>query len=164
MSASLIVDLDPATVHLPSINVVNAFPCSGAVIGDIVDMKEANTFTNVYYVHSITQSGLLRLAIQTSDATTSGSFTDPTSGLARFPTNIQSGGLIWINSGTTTLKSGDIGFAAFQRPHRYMRINALSGDFFQAVLGAGAIGQRRTTISGPGFTWSPQSGNQVINV
>lgn len=162
MAASLIVDLGPAAVHLPSINVVNAFPCSGAVIGDVVDMKEANTFTNMYFVHSITQSGLLRLAIQTSDATTSGSFTDPTSGLARFPTNIQSGGLVWINSGTTTLKSGDLDFVGFQRPHRYARVIALSGDFFQAVLGAGFVGQRRTTISGAGFTYSPQSG--VVNV
>lgn len=60
--------------------------------------------------------------------------------------------------------SGGMGFAAFQRPHRYVRVNLLSNATVAPVsVTAGVLSQRRTTGSGGGFTHSPQ-GASVINV
>lgn len=160
MSASYVVDLGNTTVSAPSIVNVNAFPCSGAVVGNPVDLLLANTMTNLSVVGGLSQSGALRVRVQTSDATTSGTFTDPTSGLAQLPTSFSSGGILFINSGGAGLRSGFQTFAGFQRPHRYARAIALSGDFWQAPLSVGFIGQAKTTFpgSGGGFTYSPGSG------
>ena len=117
--------------------------------------------------------------MQTAAATTSGSFTDPTSGLPVFPTPFVSGGLLVIGSGAWAA-AGDVGgifgsgvsgqnvlsgffaAAAFQRPHRYARVNTLAGFMDWCTPQAGFIGQRPTVGSGQGFSYSPGSG--TINV
>lgn len=166
MSANLVVDLFNTTQMTPSIVCSSGgngtYVCSGAIIGNTVDLLYANTFCNLFISTGISQSGLLRVGVQTSDATTSGSFTDPTSGLPQLPTSFQSGGLIWFNSGGG-LVSGAYTAAGFQRPHRYARCIALSGDFFNGPIQAGFVSQLKTTGSGGGYTWVPQSGT-TLNV
>ena len=167
MAAFLIGDFFNAAQALPSIvgdpvaSGVGPNPCSGAIIGAAVDMLLSDTYTSLFVAGGRTLSGLMRVGIQTSDATTSGSFTDPTSGLAALPGAFQSGGLLWINSGGG-LFSGFLTGASFQRPHRYARAVVLSGDFYSAPMQIGFFAQLRTTGSGQGFTYSPSSG--TINV
>lgn len=162
MSASLLVDLGNTTQQTPTIVAVNAFPCSGAVVGNVVDLLNANTYCNLQVNGSVSQSGQLRIKVQTADATTSGDFTDPTSGLSVFPTAFESGGIFRINSGGGPLISGFAQSAAFIRNARYARAIALSGDFWQANLAVNFISQLKTTGSGGGFTFSPTSG--TVNV
>ena len=175
-SASHVVDIgngcgyDPSVVCAATIS-----PASGTIVGQIVDLLNDNAFTNLYVAGGPT-SGPLAVLVQTSDATTSGSFTDPTSGLPQFPTAFSSGGLFWVNSGLYSsgidpwssivnnaplFCSGGVQFAAFQRVGRYVRAIALSGAFDQPMT-AGFISQRKTTGSGGGFTYSPSSGS--VNV
>lgn len=178
MSANLLVDLgstaDPA-ISIASAVGVGGTPASGVIIGAIADLLNANTFCNVFVAGGAT-SGPLGIQVQCSDTTTSGSFTDPTSGLAQLPTSFSSGGILWVNSGlwasgnlppspgvdnAPIYCSGAIMFGAFQRPQRYARLIALSGTFTANVM-AGFISNLKTTGSGAGFTFSPGSG--VVNV
>lgn len=161
MSANLIVDLGHTADMRPSIVNALIFPASGAVIGNPVDLKDANTVCNLFVAGDLAQSGRLRVAVQTSESTASGSFTDPTSGLAQMPGEFSSGGVYWINSGAG-LYSGFFDATFFQRPNRYARVNVLSGDFWTGELTAGFISQKRTTGSGAGYSYQPGSG--TVNV
>lgn len=190
MSANLIVDLGgtvQSTPSLPSSAVaadggiaITSGGCisslSGVLIGDIVDLNNTNTFCQVYVAGKGFGSGPLMIGVQTSTSTASGTFTDPTSGLAQLPTSFQSGGYLVIGSGLggspgifgsgqsgSYLLSGFMAFAAFQRPGRYARLFVGSG-FFDGTLQAGFVSQLRTTGSGGGFSWLPQSGGNQINV
>lgn len=165
MSASLLVDLNATTLDVVSIATASGggtLPASGAIVGNAVDMITAGTFTNLFVAAGLSQSGALRVAVQTSDSTTSGTFTDPTSGLAQLPTWFQSGGVIWINSGGAGLSSGNFYCAGFLNPNRYARAIILSGDFYNGPTSVGFINNYRVTGSGGGYTLSPTSG--VVNV
>ena len=184
MSANLIVDLGNTTLSYPSLNgnqnQAAVVPTSGyfggmsgVVVGQSVDLLHANTFCNVYVAGcAVNISGALIIGIQTSDTDVSGNFTDPTSGLAQLPTVVQSGGNIWINSGSNGgiygsgtsgqfVQSGFCAFAGFQRVGRFARLLFNSG-FFIGPLQAGFISQLKTTGSGGGFTYAPTSG--TVNV
>lgn len=180
MSANLLVDIGATGDFATSIGSaagVASTPASGEIIGQIVDLLPSNTYTNVF-VAGGPNSGQLGIQIQTSDSTTSGSFTDPTSGLpaGALPSFLVSGGIMWVNSGlwasgytpTTSVInnapnfcSGGVAFGAFQRPHRYARLIALSGGFTAPVM-AGFVSQLKVTGSGGGFSYSPGSG--TVNV
>ena len=181
MSANLLVDLgNTCQLGFGALS-APAFAASAAGIGQIQDMINADTFTNVMIQgvpNAAGSSGQLRVFVQTSDGTTSGSFTDPTSGFNVFPTVFESGGIIRINSGGLggtngqgtfgdfisghAFLSGFVEAGGFLRPHRYARIGYLSGDFYYGTLALTLVGQLRTTGSGGGFTFSPTSG--VVNV
>lgn len=180
MSASLLVDLGNTCLMDLTINPylagsatsgTLAFPRSGAIIGDTVDMLLANTYTNMFVAGTATfASGQLRIAVQTAPSDVSGQFTDPTSGLAAFPTSFESGGILRLNSGGLggglfgpfvsgqSLYSGFVAAGAFQRPNRFVRAIAISGETYCGPLAVGFIGQLKTTGSGAGFTMSPSSG------
>lgn len=152
-------------------------------VGRIVDLLGAHINTNLFVAGTV-QSGPLQLYVQTSDSTTSGSFTDPTSGLptGAFPVQgrIVSGGIFYANSGLYAsgysspdfnlgtgggpLTSGGFALASFQRPHRYARVVLQSGNAVGAasIIAAGFIGQKVQGVSGGGYTLSPGSG--TINV
>lgn len=175
-SANLVVDLANTVDYFPSLVVV-----SGAGVGQIVDLLNANAHCNVF-VAGVANSGSVPFLLQTSDTTNSGDFTDPTSGLpanvfTSFGNKIASGGIFHANSGlyasgnsspcqaavtgVPLFQSGNIDFAAFQRPHRYARLNTLSGN--AALLTAGFVSQKKTTGSGAGYSQSPQAA-AAINV
>lgn len=148
---------------------------SGGIVGQSVDMLHSDTFCNLMVAgQALNTSGQLRIAVQTSDSDTSGNYTDPTSGLAVMPTSFQSGGILWLNSGGAgsgtigggisgnAMQSGFVQFAAFQRPGRFARAVALSGDFFVGPLMVGFVAQNKTTGSGGGYTLAPSSG--TVNV
>lgn len=171
-AAGLAVDLAQSCDFFPSVVVL-----SGASVGSIVDLLHANTHTQVV-VMGVQLSGPTPFLIQTSDGITSGSFTDPTSGLTGFPLygGVVSGGIFWTNSGLRAsgnqaglhnqtnnaplFASGGIAFTSFQRPHRYARLMTLSGD--AAILTGGFLGQKKTTGSGGGFTFAPGSGSVSV--
>jgi hypothetical protein len=187
MSANLIVDLGNTAQTGVSINstqqpslasgALYISVASGAVVGNSLNFQNADTFCNLHVtgVPSFA-SGQLRIAVQTAGADTSGSYTDPTSGLATFPTSFQSGGILILNSGG--LLGGVLGanvsgqffysgfgvFAGFQRPQagQFVRAVALSGDFFAGALSVEFVSQYRTTGSGGGFSYAPGSG--TVNV
>lgn len=183
MSANLVVDLGATTIAAQSLpagttglTLSGQFAgLSGVVVGGIVDLRNADTYCNIY-VNGITTlaSGVLIVAVQTADAVTSGSFTDPMSGLAADdrPSRWASGGNLILGSGVTAapstglwgsaisgynMQSGFMAFAAFQRPHRYARLVAQSG-FYLGTLSAGFVSQERTVGSGGGYTTLPGSG------
>lgn len=178
MSASLAVDLGFTCDYRPSVSLaVPVSPASGTVVGQIVDLQNADTFCNIFCAGG-PASGVIEVRVQTSDGTTSGSFTDPTSGLPRtaLPSFIASGGVMFVNSGlhssgNSSLSSpvdnaplfcsGGTQYGAFQRPHRYARLLVMSGAFPESVQ-AGFISNKRTVGSGGGFTYSPGSG--TVNV
>lgn len=193
MSANLAVDLGKTCLARPSFpsaavaadggiaissgGVVSSL--SGVMIGDIVDLRDADTYCNVWAAGRTLGSGPLLLQVQDSNATTSGSFTDPTSGLTQFPTPFVSGGILVIGSGAWAA-AGDVGgifgsgvsgqntlsgffaIAAFQRVGRYARVNMLSGFMDWANCQAGFISQFRTTGSGAGYSYSPGSGTLSV--
>ncbi len=191
MSASYAVDLGSTLQSMPSLPSAavaadggmailsggGISSLSGVLIGDIVDMLNSDTYCNVYVAGRSIGSGPLIIGVQTSDSTASGTFTDPTSGLAAIQAPFQSGGNLIIGSGDWTagwggifgsgisgqvVLSGFMAIGAFQRPQRYARLIVNSG--FMDVVGfqAGFMSQLRTTGSGAGFTYSPSSG--VLNV
>ncbi len=175
-SAGLILDLAAQGDYRLSLTSVSG---AGAAVGEIVDLLHANTYTNVWAVGQLGASGSTSYQIQTSDSTVSGTFTDPTSGLARYPQFLVSGGIFVVNSGlwvsgnqslsapvnnAPMFCSGGIQFAALLRPDgagRYARIFMLSGAFPNPVA-AGFIAHKKTTGSGGGFSFSPQTGS--VNV
>ena len=185
MSANLIVDIGNTCYAYRSLVTTAAFWQSGIIVGDVVDMLHANTFTNLALFGALTgnnpNSGQIRVGVQTADTTNSGDFTDPTSGMAAFPTVFESGGIVRLNSGSVGVPAGQQGtfgafisghaiqsgfteFAGFQRPGRYARIISVSGplDFYQGPLILAFVSQLKTTGSGGGFTLAPSSG--VVNV
>lgn len=164
MSANLIVDLGGSVALIPSVvpaNGVGSSPASGIIVGAPVDLLYANTYCNMLVNIGPNLSGGFKVLVQTSDATTSGSFTDPTSGLAQLPTSFSSGGVFAI-SGIGSPASGLMVSAAFQRPQRYARAVVMSGDQANAPVSVGFISQLKTTGSGGGF--SPQPGSGTVNV
>jgi hypothetical protein len=177
MSANLIVDLGGTALMGVSIGPlagVGGTPASGIIVGQPLDFNNANTFCNVVAAGTGT-SGLFRVMVQTSDTNTSGSFTDPTSGLAQLPTSFLSGGILIVGSGSLgfasgvplsgNMSSGGMQAAAFQRPHQYVRAIVMSGNANNHPVTVAFVSQLRTTGSGPGFTWAPQnSGSNTINV
>lgn len=124
------VDLGNTAYFVPSITVEPTSPSSGvvvgvsgkAVVGQWIDMRNADTFCNVY-ISMGACSGPMLVAVQTAEgpydvpltgnsfsgnifsggAPASGSFTDPTSGLAQLPTWFSSGGILVLNSGLFTV-------------------------------------------------------------
>ena len=177
LSANLVVDLANTTDYRTSLMIGSG---SNTLIGEIVDLLHADTYCNLFVAGGAGGgSGAIQLQVQTSDATTSGSFTDPTSGLASMPGGsggIASGGNFYANSGLWSsgnysysspcsgaplFCSGGIQFAAFQRPGRYARLLNVSGPYTGAIT-AGFISQKKVTGSGPGYSFSPSSG--AINV
>lgn len=181
-SANLVVDLGGAADSHFSIGIGGAgsgliYAASGAVVGLIADMLNSDTYCNLSLAGTaVFTSGQLRVAVQTSDTTTSGDFYNPTSGLAAadLPTVFASGGIVWLNSGQAgggvfgaqvsgqSIQSGFMAFAGFQRNRRYARAIVMSGDFYAGTLTAAFVSQRKTTGSGGGFSFSPSSGS--VNV
>lgn len=127
MSAGLTLDLGNTTQFVPSLvtgQVINSgasFGLSGPIIGQWVDMRNCDTLCNVYVTAGPT-SGPIGIQVQcaagpfdiplvnnsfsgnvfSGGAPLSGSFTDPTAGLAQLPSWFSSGGILWINSGLVT--------------------------------------------------------------
>ena len=200
--ASYLVDLGNTTylgtsLHTPNQGGVGSSGqfcgLSGVQVGDIVDMINANSFTNLLVtgVDGLI-SGPLQIAVQTSDTTTSGDFTDPTSGMAPNGTNIanplptafQSGGMIWLNSGGgpaaargglfgaftsgQAIASGFAVAAGFLRPHRYARAIFISGSAaapaneYVGILTVGFCAQLKTTGSGGGYFTTSGIGAPVV--
>ena len=176
-SANLVVDVGGTCQTYPSLPSQSGgvtLSASGAIIGNPVDMLHSDTFCNVGLNGILTLgSGSLRVQVQTSDAVASGTFTDPTSGLAQLPTSFLSGGIIVLNSGDSVggltgpavsgqyIQSGFSFFAGFQRPQRYARLNVISGLFGGPLIGI-FLSQYKTTGSGGGFTLSPGSGTVSV--
>ena len=174
MSANLLVDAANTCDYF--VSVPNTTSGAAEVVGGIVDLLGANTYCNVWAAG--VGSGFARYLIQTSETTTSGSFTDPTSGLAQMPVNIVSGGVFIVNSGLWSsgwsspappvdnapmFCSGGIQFGAFQRPHRYARLILVSGVAHTNLnTTAGFMSNKKVTGFGGGFTFSPLSG--TVNV
>lgn len=184
--ASYLVDLGQTTDFRASVVSLSG---QSTAVGDIVDLLHANTLTQVWLTATAV-SGPLPVLIQTSDATTSGTFTDPTSGLfttasvgsQQFTIGMASGGIFWANSGLylsgisspaskldggALLCSGGIVFAAFQRPHRYARLIVTSGNatIGNAILAAGFLAQKKLTGSSGtagGYSYSPGSGTPSV--
>ena len=139
-------------------------------------MVNADSYCNMVVQGTLSSGdGPLRIAVQTSDTDVSGSYTDPTSGMANLPTVFQSGGVMWINSGTDggvfgPVVSGQNSYSGFVAAGAFIR----NGVFARAViLSGGAVGtvfhgtvafisQLRETGSGGGFTFSPLGGS--VNV
>lgn len=156
------------------------FAASGGTIGKTVDLLNADGYCNVLgLAMPVTTSGQLRLQVQVGDAATSGSLTDPTSGLpaAALPQGFSSGGIIFVSSGGGGGQSGGVlngavsgqyiasgvGFAAgFIRIGRYARVNVVSGDFYNGSLAVALVSQYKTTGSGAGFSLSPGSGSVSV--
>lgn len=190
-SANLIVDIQNTAIYGPSLFSTNASPggqqaaavnpsgilcgLSGIAIGAPIDLLHADTYCNIYIAGQDLASGPLIIGVQTSDSDVSGTYTDPTSGLAQFPTTFSSGGNLILGSGATGytpgtwgagtsgqfLLSGFTAFAAFQRLGRFARLIFNSG-FYLGPLQAGFISNMRTTGSGGGYTPAPSSGG--VNV
>jgi hypothetical protein len=173
VSANLVVDLGATCDYRASVSVGSG---SDFAVGQIVDLLGANTMCQLYVAGALFGSGAIEVRVQTSDSVTSGTFTDPTSGLAALPTTLVSGGVFFANSGlwasgysslsapvnnAPLFCSGGIQFAAFQRPHRYARLVYNSGVYLNPIT-AGFISNKKTTGSGAGFTYAPGSGS--VNV
>jgi hypothetical protein len=139
--AQQIVDLGSRAQFVPSI--VGASPSSGTLVGFPVDMKDADSYCNVWVV-TTSCSGPFQIQVQTTDTLSgllvsgggvvSGAFTDPTSGLASvsvgttFPTWFQSGAILTINSGLWPTIGGGMAQSAVSG-------FPLSGGVTQAYMG-----------------------------
>ena len=175
MSANLIVDIGNTCEYRTSVSVGSG---SDLVVGQIVDLQNADTNCQVWVAGGLGGSGVVEVRVQTAEATTSGSFTDPTSGLAANdrPGFFSSGGAFFANSGlhgsgnsflssvvnnAPFFCSGGIQFTHFQRPHRYARLILVSG-VYPATITAGFLSNKLTTGSGGGFTYAPGSGTVSV--
>lgn len=139
-------------------------------MGSIVDLTQCNAMCNLYVAGRALGSGPLVVGVQCSDSTTSGSFTDPTSGLSQLPTWFSSGGFIIIGSGPdpagvrgsgvsgSMIQSGFLALAGFQRTGQFARVIVASGFMDVTCPQAGFMSQLRTTGSGGGFSLAPSSG------
>lgn len=178
MSASTVVDLGNVVQHqqlsVSAVNGVGGTPASGTIVGAVVDMLHANNYCNLVVVGG-PSSGILRVQVQTSDSTLSGTFVDPTSGLPNLPGAFQSGGILIVNSGlwasgspqgpkvnnAPLFCSGGCQVAGFQRNGQYVRAIALSGTF-DGPVSVGFMSQLKLIGSGTGFTYSPASGTVSV--
>lgn len=168
MSASTTIDLNGTTLNGQSVGTaagVGGTPASGVIVGVGLDFTMANGYCNLWAAGGPSLSGVYRVAVQCAAANTSGSYTDPTSGLANFPSQFQSGGILIVNSGaglsgSTFLSGGPFEFSAFLRPagQPWVRAVVLSGDQFNAPVNAGFVEQGAFTGSGQGYTFLPGSG------
>ena len=173
MSAGLVVDLFGSAQMVPSVIVGSG---SDLLVGNIVDLAACgDEATNIFVAAGIGGSGAIEVRVQCSDSTTSGTFTDPTSGKptsAFFANGVLSGGILIANSGlwnsgynqpcapinnAPMFCSGGVYGAMFQRGQRYARLLYVSGPFPGAII-AGFAEQKLVTGSGPGYATSPQSG------
>ncbi len=152
---------------------------SNTAVGRIIDLLGADT-NCIGWVAATALSGLAPIFIQTADVTTSGTFSDPTSGLwegGGLPDGVASGGIFWANSGLYAsgynspssplndgplMCSGGIQFFHFQKPHRYARLNLSGGAIGAEILMAGFISQKKVTGSGHGFSFLPGSGSLSV--
>lgn len=110
MGAGLVVDIGQTCQFHPSIVQTVS---GGVIVGLPIDLKNSDTLCNVF-VAAGAGSGPVGVQVQTSDVAsgfiasgaglpTSGSFTDPTSGLSGLSVGLlNSGGILWINSGLVT--------------------------------------------------------------
>lgn len=180
MGASYLVDLGNTTQLGLTIGLGGAgsglvYSASGAVIGQTFYMGNADSVCNVLIAgNEVFGSGQLRVQVQCADTDTSGSYTDPTSGLAQLPSWMSSGGIFILNSGGTgngtigafvsghAIQSGFAEAGFFQRVGLFARANVLSGDFYAGPLTVTLVSQDRTTGSGGGFSYQPGSG--TVNV
>lgn len=178
--ASLLVDLENTTQQWASIALadgVGNVPASGVIVGNIIDMKDADTNCNMQ-VNAGPCSGPFFVKVQNSDAVTSGSFTDPTSGYAVMPSQFLSGGRLCVNSGLVAsggpqgtfidsaplMCSGGVYAGSFQRVGRFTRAIIESGSTIAQHVSVNFISQLIATGSGGGYSISPQSGGTGINV
>jgi len=184
VSASLIVDLGNTAnmgnvQSLPGPVVISPSGqlcgLSGLLVGASIDLLHADTFCNLVVAGTpVLVSGPLVIGVQCSDVDTSGTFTDPTSGLAQLPTIFSSGGFVILGSGSSggifgppvsgqCMMSGFFQAAGFQRPQRFVRatFGGLT-SFFVGDLNVGFISQRLTTGSGGGTTQLPGSGTPFV--
>lgn len=147
---------------------------SGVIVGDMIDLKDVDTSTQVYFSYGNNTSGNVTFAVQESDDTTSGNFVAIT---------VASGESIWLSGGRTGINSsglqvgqpggqflagvgrvsGDILFGYFQRTKRYARIIQESGTVgWGAPVNAGFIAQKIQTGSGFGYSLQPSSGTASV--
>lgn len=118
MSANLVVDLaNTCQFHPSAITTVSA--ASGVVVGLPIDLKNSDTLCNLFVAVLGAGSGPIGIQVQTSDVAsgnpmsggglpTSGSFTDPLSGLpeAAYPPSFNSGAILFLNSGLFRMPGG----------------------------------------------------------
>ena len=157
------IDLTNEFTVLPSIQdtagTFSGTPASGEIVGMIADLRDSDMLTHAIISFQGGTSGQFKIQVQTAADTNSGSFTDPTSGLQRMPTNLLSGGIIVVNSGNNQ-PSGGMFFGGFFRPadHRYCRGRLLSGDVNNGLVNVSMGAWSKRTGSGAGYTFSPSSG------
>jgi hypothetical protein len=128
-----------------------------------VDLLYANIACQLQVDVGPSISGQCRVMIQSSDTTTSGNFTDPTSGLSKMPGQFLSGGILVVNSGNVWA-SGGTQFSLFQRPGRYVRGIVMSGDQNNAPVTVKFLSNLKTTGSGGGASQSPANATFTVNV
>jgi len=160
MSAGIDLAITFTTVgSITAANGVGSSPASGEIVGVYGDLRDANMLTHLIVSFGQCLSGSFRVQAQTSSTTNSGDFTDPTSGLLRMPTNLLSGGILLVNSGTGN-QSGNTVFGGFLRPadHRYVRARILSGDEANTPVHVSLGAWSKRTGIGPGYSQSPASG------
>lgn len=168
MSASLIVDMGSTLVQ-PTVSIapavgVGGTPASGVIIGMPWDGLYGNTATQLAVTAGPSISGQFKVQVQCSDSLASGSFTDPTSGLAQMPGFFLSGGIVVVNSGNV-FASGGTFLTYFQRPQRYARAVIMSGDQNNSPVNCNFYSQLKVSYSGIGASQSPAgSGTFVVNV
>lgn len=179
MSAGLTVDLGNSCqmgvsiVGTPILSGALTAPNSGAIVGTGINMQHADTYCNLFAAGYSVSGNQFRVQVQCADTDTSGSYTDPTSGLASMPGAFSSGGILWFSSGNNggffnpftsgqATASGFMAAQGFGRTGTFVRALLLSGDAGGGPLTVGFISNFRTTGSGGGFTLAPSSG--VVNV
>lgn len=112
------LDLGNTTTVVPVLSLaigVGNTVASGELVSRFADMKNTGGLCNLVVVGGPT-SGPIAIQVQCADAISgvimsggvppSGTFTDPTSGLAQFPSTFISGGIVWFNSGLYSLPGG----------------------------------------------------------
>ena len=122
MSANYHTDIQNTAGYYASISTTTG---TGPLVGQWVDMSNTDSYCNLYFAAG-GASGPFYVAVQTAPglwdvpfggnsfsgsifsggSPASGSFTDPTSGLAQLPTNLNSGGIWIVNSGVYTTPGG----------------------------------------------------------
>src|SRR4051812_20421899 len=109
MSAGIDLTNEFVTVgSIQAANGVGASPASGETVGVYGDLRDSNMLTHLVVSFGPSLSGSFRVQAQTSPDTSSGNFTDPTSGLQRMPTNLLSGGILLVNSGTGNVSGNTV--------------------------------------------------------
>lgn len=181
--ASLLIDLENTTQQTMSVGLadgVGNVPASGVIVGVIGDFNNTDSNCNMQVLGGPI-SGPFFVKVQTSDQTTSGSFTDPTSGLAVMPSQFLSGGRLCVNSGigygsgnlnlpfavgsgNPIFCSGGTFGASFQRPQagRYVRAIVESGSAVVQHVYVNFVSQLIATGSGGGTSMLPTSGGVSV--